>query len=147
MWIARYAGARLSRSPGGTSSMQQINTSQASRSMANGWRVYGMSVARDTTPTGANPGATGWSALATDVKDLGFDTLLVPQEVFLDPPSQRPCVVACAQAGLRLVLDVVLSPQAPQDGLENLRETLAHAQESGVEIAVMLRGLGGGMAA
>ncbi len=127
--------------------MQQINTSQTSRSMANGWRIYGMSVARDTTPTGANPGATGWSALATDVKDLGFDTLLVPQEVFLDPPSQRPCVVACAQAGLRLVLDVVLSPQAPQDDLENLRETLAHAQESGVEIAVMLRGLGGGMAA
>ena len=122
--------------------MQQIKSSQASRSHSAGWRIYAISgPAASHSQEPASQGVD-WTRLCLDLRKREFDSIWIPAEALAEPAIRQHCIKACAQAELRLVLDLLPGDDLYRDAVGGLKEFANQAQSEGAKLALLLRGLG-----
>lgn len=123
--------------------MQHIKSLQASRTSLIGRRIYALPSPTVTPWTQSPHNAIDWQTACNDIRELGFDSVLVPGEVLADSSARQQCIRACAHTDLRLVLDVLTSSAFCRDASGGLQEFASQSQSAGVVAALLLRGLGG----
>lgn len=124
--------------------MRQTKTQGGRHNEVAGWRIQGLCAFPHSAPDShSNDFAVNWPERFADAARQGFDVVCIPEQLLAgaETDTLRSCANACADAGLRLMLDVKLrgasyaTPAAAYDaGLDALLVALQPA-------ALLLRGL------
>lgn len=130
--------------------MQQTESPRQRRDREKGWRIYALNAADGAGTTPVRSGTDvhpDWRGACGTAAGLGFDTLSVPWEWLreADAVEAAECMRCCNEAGLRLMVDLVLPhgrPGAHGDTVEAVALPGRLPGELQV-MAVSVRGLAG----